>query len=300
MFSPVNKKPAASCLAKPVASILIYEGVSVKLQGSMARNSPVQSGFSSVASRLKCTAATALDAVFPPRCAGCLGWMPGNSAASGARLFCDSCEAALPHLHPPLCVCCGHPDELRHPTRRCPDCRAHLPAFKALRSLYDFEGGAREAIHALKYNRTTAYAPLLAARLAALFDEAPIPRRCLLVPVPLHPWRRWRRGFNQSELLAAALAGVLGGAPQAVTCVPTLLRRARWTTSQVELDESHRAANVRGAFIADAALLRALPRLPIVLVDDVATTGATLDECARALHSAGAVDVFAVTIARKL
>jgi predicted amidophosphoribosyltransferase len=78
------------------------------------------------------------------------------------------------------------------------------------------------------------------------------------------------------------------------------LRRKRWTPPQVELDEKQRAANMQGAFIVDAKALNALPRLPVVIVDDVATTGATLDECARSLRAAGVAEVFAVTIARRV
>lgn len=251
-------------------------------------------------SLLQYAAALALDSVFPPRCAACSTLLASDNRAFPS-LFCEPCETALPQLRAPLCACCGTPDNWEHPSHRCADCRAHPPAFEALRSLYDFRGGVREAIHALKYRGQTALAAPLAQRLATLFDDAPVPRACLLVAVPLHPWRRWRRGFNQSEVIAQQLARVLRVRSNSTSiCAPRVLRRVRWTAPQVELDEEQRAANVSGAFAADATALRALPRLPIVLVDDVTTTGATLDECARTLRAAGATQIFAVTFARRL
>jgi ComF family protein len=253
--------------------------------------------FSALRGTLSQFSMLALDAVMPPRCLGCRAWLEGTLANGAFPMFCPRCEAALPLLRAPLCVCCGIPDSWEHPSHLCSDCHAHPPAFAALRSLYAFEKGAREAIHAVKYGGYTVYAPALASRLVTLLDDAPIPRECLLVPVPLHPWRRWKRGFNQSELLAGALAAVRSNSTVLATNV---LRRSRWTTSQVELDEAHRAANVHDAFVADGQQLHALPALPVVLLDDVATTGATLNECARALRAAGAEQVFAVTFARRL
>ena len=276
-------------------------------------NMPALRIFSSFSSAVSSAVPLLLDAVFPPRCVSCQSWLetargsaphnPADQSSDTDELFCANCESALVRLRAPLCECCGNVDEWEHPSHRCADCRARPPAFTALRSLYDFSGGARDAVHALKYHGRTAFARPLAARLALLCNDDPIPRNCIPIAVPLHPWRRWRRGFNQSELLAHEIEKCLqvrSNLKDESRSASRILRRVRWTSPQVELDEQHRAANVRGAFAADGRALAQLPPLPILLVDDVATTGATLDECARALKGAGASQVFAVTVARRI
>ncbi len=127
-------------------------------------------------------------------------------------------------------------------------------------------------------------------------DGAAIPFAAIncIVPIPLHPLRRWRRGYNQSALLAKELS--------ALSQIPSveLLRRTRHTQPQIELDSIHRAANVRGAFSFDERAGREYSRLEsALLLDDVATTGATLEECARVLKAAGVQNVYALTIARR-
>lgn len=158
----------------------------------------------------------------------------------------------------------------------------------------EYEGRLKEMIHALKYERRRSIAPPLGALMrecsAPLLDQADI-----VVPVPLHPRRAYQRGFNQADDLARQL-----GLP-----VMHLLQRTRHTQSQIELPKHQREENVKGAF----ALTNGTPLVPnpqslitdgciIVLVDDVSTTGATLDACARVLKAAGASEVRAVTAAR--
>ena len=232
---------------------------------------------------------SALDAVFPPRCIACGDWLETET------LFCAQCEKTLGRIAPPFCARCGTPLENQR-VSLCADCRQTSPHFDALRAVWLYERGAREAIHELKYNARTSLAKPLGARLADLISQPPFPREIILVPIPLHSWRRFRRGFNQSELLAREIHRVRSNS----TVLPSgLLRRARWTTPQVELDEQQRAQNVKGAFEVDAGILRTLPHWPVVLIDDVATTAATLDECARVLKGAGVPQVFAATLARR-
>ena len=177
------------------------------------------------------------------------------------------------------------------------------PPFAALRSAFVFEGALRGAVHQFKYRGKVARAAPLAALLGEFLrrdDGIPIgipaTQLALLAPVPLHPWRRWRRGYNQSALLAQELGRSLG-LPHG-----EILRRTRHTPPQVGLSARARQENVKGAFVADRrALDKWNPsRGAVLLLDDVCTTGATLRECAKALKSAGVAEVYALTLARQL
>lgn len=240
----------------------------------------------------------ALDAVFPPRCAGCGIW--------NKELFCLNCRASLHRIVPPFCAICGEPsDPLAKAARECARCRDNryhaAPPFVASRSVYRFTGPVREAIHRFKYEDKIALGMPLAAVLHDFLEHQPdgalkIPNEqlSLIVPVPLHPWRQYRRGYNQSALLARELSE-LRGLPHIEA-----LRRIRHTTPQIELKAGERAANVKGAFAVDEnALQAALPAgQAVLLIDDVHTTGATLSECASVLKKAGVAEVYALTLAR--
>ncbi len=238
-----------------------------------------------------------LDAVFPPRCAGCRAW---NEA-----LFCPPCSASLQPIQAPFCARCGIPfDPQLHTASECAACRSNryhpAPPFETLRSVYAFEGALRHAVHRFKYQDKTA----LAAPLAGLLHEflqlsaqtpcIPLDDIRAVVPVPLHAWRRCRRGYNQSELLARELSLLLD--------VPMIdaLTRVRYTTPQVELRKTQRRDNVRGAFALHEDVRRRENKGGVLLIDDVCTTGATLGECARVLKSAGFAPVYALTLARQL
>lgn len=180
----------------------------------------------------------------------------------------------------------------------CALCREHPPAFGRARAAWVFEGPPREAIHRFKYNRRFALAP----RLAHAMVGAPSTRAMIeawqpqcLVPVALHGSRARARGFNQSALLARELG--------AIYRLPALelLRRTRRTPPQVGLNLKARRQNVRDAFVVNDDLWRRhqLDGARILLIDDVFTTGATLNECARVLRAMGAESVGALTIARQ-
>ena len=237
-------------------------------------------------------ARSALDLVFPIHCAGC-----GREGG----VICGQCADGLDKLAQPYCRVCaasGGYDVCRW-------CRQYPPGFDLLRSPFKFGGPVRDAIHRLKYKgERSAAGPLgalMAEHLKLRFDSRwPGSHRPgsrwpssvdTLVPAPLHPRRLRSRGYNQSALLAREIGDRLN-----LPVREDLLVRVRNTRPQVETQSpQERRDNVAGSFEcrADATGLNAL------LIDDVATTGSTLSECATALKAAGAVRVYALTLGRE-
>ena len=232
-----------------------------------------------------------LAVLLAPACAACNASLPYPARGP----VCQSCWDAIRSFTPPLCRRCGDP----LPSWRvisveagvCPRCRRRPSALTESRAIGAYDGSLRAIVHAFKYGGCRSLARGLGARLresaAGLLANADI-----VVPVPLHRSRRRRRGFNQARELARHLGLPLVDA----------LRRTRPTPSQTDLPAAARHGNVRDAF---ALARRQLPWLAlnveglrIVLVDDVSTTGATIEACARVLRAAGAADVSAVTAAR--
>jgi ComF family protein len=230
---------------------------------------------------------TILDAllavVLAPACAAC--GQPLEHPTRGP--VCGGCWRSILPLTPPLCGRCGDPlPTWRDTQARCARCRRGRPSVDRARAIGAYDGALRAIVHALKYDGRRSLADGLAAlmrtRAADLLDGA-----CCVVPVPLHPSRRRQRGFNQAADLARHL-----GLP-----VCHALRRVRATATQTALPAARRHRNVRQAFAATRAA-RGLDGAVVVLVDDVCTTGATLEACARALKDAGVGEVRAVTAAR--
>lgn len=219
----------------------------------------------------------ALDLLFPPRCAGC-----GRPGA----LWCAACAAAVIPIMPPVCPGCGIPWPEGD---RCPACRTDPLRLAGIRSACLYQGPLRRAVHRLKFHGryavAQALAPLMADGWARFALEAD-----LLIPVPAHRGRERQRGYNQAALLAEALAEHLS-----LPVRPEALRRVRATPSQVGMDHLARRANVQGAFQADP---RWIAGRRVAVIDDVCTSGATLEACAAALHQAGAVAVWGFTLAR--
>jgi ComF family protein len=171
---------------------------------------------------------------------------------------------------------------------RCALCRSEARGFDAAYSYGAYDGALRQLIHLLKYHRIRPLAGALAVHLATAY---PLEQRFdAIVPMPLHWFRFWRRGFNQAALLAKEL-GRRRGLP-----VLQAVRRKRATSSQAGLSGARRRANVRGAFAPSGR--RSLEGMRVLLVDDVMTTGATASACALALKSAGAAYVAVLTLAR--
>ncbi len=189
-------------------------------------------------------------------------------------------------MAPPLCPVCGRSS---HAPTICRVCRAHPPLVDGTAVAATFGHPVRECIHALKYEGQRRYAMVLAEIAAPVFGA--LPRPDAVVPVPLHPARERARGYNQSALIARYLTAGSG-----IPVMPGWLARTRDTPPQVGRDLTARRANVDGAFACpNPAAVRGTR---IVILDDVATTGATLDACAAALRAAGAAWVRALVVAR--
>jgi ComF family protein len=186
--------------------------------------------------------------------------------------------------HPRCGVCWQLSDD-----SRCQECRCRQPAFTAVRSVYDFGGPARDLIHALKYGGVSAVAPLMGDDMAGLLQHW-APDVSAIVPVPMATFRQHRRGYNQSELLAREISRCAG-----LPVAARALSRQPGPSQVEQPDEAARRANLEDAFEAGREPVGG----GVLLVDDVMTTGATLDACARVLKSAGADRVYGLTFARE-
>jgi ComF family protein len=230
------------------------------------------------------------DVVFPPVCVHCRDLVPDESEY---RHLCPACAGQLEFVQPPHCTTCGHPyyGELAG-ERMCPHCAGLVPEYRAGRTAVLFKGPARALVIELKYHRGLH----VLADLETVFRQAThlldFVRGAVLVPVPLHPRKERERGYNQSALLAGHLAQAAGGG----TRVQALLRRVVDTQTQTAFDRKTRQANLKNAFaLGRGAGLN--PPLHYILVDDVFTTGSTLNGCARLLRRAGCLNLDVVTFA---
>jgi ComF family protein len=238
-----------------------------------------------------------MDLLFPRLCAGCgEEWQH----SSGAH-WCPSCLKSLPWIHSPLCSLCGRPfhEDPAAPDHLCGDCIQDPPPFDSARSATLHAGIVRDSVHGLKFGAELHCVPALAelllhvlrgGRLESLIH---LPADSILIPVPLHIKRLRQRGFNQSSLLAKLLGRAL---KLPVRC--DILHRSRWTEPQTRLNRNERLMNLTKAF--SVSLPVEVRGRPVVLVDDVFTTGTTIAECARALKGEGASEVHALTVSRSL
>ena len=237
--------------------------------------------------------ARSLDFLYPPACAIC------RTGLTDGRALCDGCDSDLPRVARPFCQSCGEPFQGRiDGAFACPNC-SHLKfSFEFARPAMVRDKRTLEMIHRLKYARELHLAKDLGRLAAEAFADArlapALAENWPLVPVPLHRRRFQHRHFNQAAEIARELSA-LGGLP-----VVQALRRIRATGHQTALTRSQRLENLRGAFQVTRAGKRFLAEKPagVVLIDDVLTTGSTVDECAKTLRKAGFQRVFVVTVMR--
>lgn len=233
-----------------------------------------------------------MDMLFPPLCLGCA------TEVDAQGHLCPACWTALNFIEGSHCTGCGRPFEADlGPDMRCAPCLVRPPAFAATRAVLCYDDASRPLILALKHGDRHEAVPAFGRWLARagrpLLAVPDLPPQTLVAPVPLHRRRLWRRRYNQAALLGHAVATELG-----LPHMPDLLQRLRATPSQGGLSRKERRRNVRDAFAVRRSLAAEVQAAHVVLVDDVMTTGATLDACARALLAAGAARVSVLVLAR--
>ncbi len=229
---------------------------------------------------------------FPQHCIFC-GELAGT-------LVCDACADKLTPVQQPICPRCGKPLKTGVARSECLHCSGHKWYVDIARALFVYEGQGREALHQFKYGRRRGLARFFGRelargagdlnRLGALFNWEFGEEPELAVPLPLHWWKSFLRQFNQSELMLKFYAPALG-----LPVSTGVLARGRNTRSQVGLTEPQRFANVRNAFRVPSRARKRVSGKRILLLDDLVTTGATLNAAARALKRAGARKVYALS-----
>jgi ComF family protein len=245
---------------------------------------------SAAASLVRHIVREAVDFALPPRCPAC------GTITPEPHRFCFGCWKSLTFLGDPCCACCGLPFAYGDSAGLCGRCLAEAPPFERLRAAVAYGEVARTVVLKLKYSGRPGLAETLARfmlRHLGDTDRAAGEKGALLVPVPLHRWRLWKRGYNQAALLASAL-----GRAAAVEFAPDLLRRTRATPPLKGLGRRERALTVRGAFRVTEKGKAAIAGRSVILVDDVFTSGATAGACARTLKRAGAASVAVLCWAR--
>ena len=230
--------------------------------------------------RLAILKRVALDFFSPQKCLGC---------GEEGELLCRNCQKSLPHILPPVCPKCGKPQASGI---ACSGCVSWQTSIDGIRSPLRFEGLVRESIHQLKYKNLRSIARPLAFLLRDYLIHYPLPFQ-VLVPVPLHRKRLRERGYNQSYLLAQELGKLL-----TLPVVDDCLARQIFVLPQAQTKSvEERRNNVKRAF---ACLNSRLQNTQVLLIDDVSTSGATLDACAAALKSGGVISVWGLVLAREI
>ncbi len=223
-----------------------------------------------------------LDILFPPRCAVCDRVLPYGTTGA-----CPECRQGLPRFREPRCFCCGRTVE-REEEEYCNDCNRRKHLFRRAFPALQYVPPVSDAMAALKYHGRAEYADFYGRLVAQSFRDSlmGLGADCL-VPVPVHPHRRKKRGYNQAALIAEAMSEELG-----LPVREELLIRSEDTVAQKKLSREERSLNLRSAFQAGAGT----PPPCVILVDDIYTTGATADACTEVLLRAGAEQVYVATV----
>ncbi len=228
------------------------------------------------------------DLIFPPHCLHCSAQLPD----SHPPLFCAHCLEAIQYIRSPLCLCCGRP-LLAGNNRLCGNCLTNPPQYDKARSLFAYASPIDQHLLALKFRgQLTGLSSLQQLSLSVDFlQDFSIPD--YIIPVPLHRKRLQERGFNQALLLARTLCY-----PWQDKIHPDILRRSYPTVPQATLNGKERRHNLRGAFLVHTP--QKVTGKKILLVDDVFTTGSTVNECSRVLRQTKAKSIEVLTLARSL
>ncbi|WP_040370388.1 ComF family protein [Blastomonas sp. AAP53] len=217
-----------------------------------------------------------VDLVLPPRCPGC------GVLVEGDLQFCAECWNALRFVSDPACTACGKPfADGRDDDLMCADCLAHPPLHDGIKAAVLYDDLSRSIVLKLKHGGKIGLARLVARHLQRHLPADT--QDVVLIPVPLHRWRLWQRGFNQSILIARALA-----APHRLPVETDVLRRVRATPPLKGMTRKQRSAAIRGVFDIPSHTRPRIAGRHVLLVDDVYTTGATTHACVRLLKQAGA------------
>lgn len=227
-----------------------------------------------------------ISVLYPPACLLCQRWI-----AMSSELFCELCRRSMDPLLPPVCQQCGVGLSGAYDAQSvCRRCQEQPPAFAQARAPFVYRGRVREAIHAFKYRGRHRIGLWLADKMVRTAEtELPLSRISRILAVPMHWTRQRLKGDNPAAFLACAVAKTLQ-----FPCQLDIVRRTRWTRSQTRLTLSQRVRNVAGAFevrrppAGDEAVL---------LIDDVLTSGATVNACAQVLRTAGVKEIFVLTAA---
>jgi ComF family protein len=221
-----------------------------------------------------------IDFFFPRRCVEC---------GKLGDFLCDSCRQKLPRLLRPFCQQCGKPESSGG---LCAACWGRQTDIDGIRSVFRFEGAVRHAIYGLKYHNLKAISGCLSVLMANYLQDDPMQAE-VLIPVPLHPRRLRERGYNQASLLAKKLGKLI-----ALPILDGSLCRLKDSLPQARTATvEERRINVEKAF---ACRDEKIYGKSVILIDDVCTSGATLESCAMALKAAGAVSVWGLTLAREI
>ena len=236
---------------------------------------------------LRSATARLLDSVLPPRCISC------EAPVDGQGKLCPDCWSHVRFIDRPMCATCGLPFEFdQGDGALCGACAAENPAYRWARSVMVYNANSRDLILRFKHADRTDAAPTFAKWMSRSGQDL-VAATDLVVPVPLHRVRLLKRRFNQSALLSNAIAKLSG-----LDREPGLLERVRNTPSQGGRSRSARIANVSGAFRVREKSRGKLDGRSVLLVDDVMTTGETVEACAKILAKSGALHVDVLTLAR--
>ena len=229
--------------------------------------------------------------IFPPQCLGCAEIIDQGDG----RIFCPSCESRIHFITGSICHICGttFPDSPAD-NHLCGECLEKKPHFSHARAIFSYEDVILNSIHQFKYKNDISTGEMLASFMADFsFPDIDFSDYSLMMPVPLHIKRLRERGFNQSLILARAI-----GRKKHIPVNFSLLKRHKYTLTQTGYHKQERKQNIRGAFeVTDS---KKITGSNILLIDDVYTTGATVNECAKILMKAGAQKVSVLTLARVL